>query len=232
MNNKKYAYLSNEWEAVFPQSDVNAAISFIHFIWKKLLTDFPDAIASSNKEPEITQVLGEHLFIQGQISSLSGMFNYETPRSAIDPTTGKRVRTLRTDITYQDSSIHFPSGKRLYIIFEFKKLKDNGGSRSAYVGENGMLRFIKGNYAEHTEHMAFMVGLVNTDLNATVSALENLLKKDDIRSILHILPTQNNTYVRKPSERFEACVDFDTVHSRENYGKWGEIVLCHFFLQH
>lgn len=232
MNNKKYAYLSDEWEAVFPQSDVNAAISFIHSIWQQLLTDFPDAIASSNKEPEITQALGEHLIIKGQISPLSGIFIYEAPRSAIDPTTGKRIKKLRTDITYQDSAVRVPSGKRLYVIFEFKKLKDSSVSRSAYVGENGMLRFIKGNYAEHTEHMAFMVGLVNTAPKTTVSALENLLKRADIRSKLHILPTQNNTYVRKPSERFADCVDFDTVHSRTNYGELGNIVLCHFFLEH
>lgn len=232
MNNKKYAYLSNEWEAVFPQTDVSAAVSFIQSIWQQLLTEFPDAIAPANKEPEITQALGEHLIIKGQISPLSGIFIYEAPRSAIDPATGKRVRKLRTDITYHDSHIRFPSGKRLYVIFEFKKLKDNGDSRSAYVGENGMLRFINGNYAEHADHLAFMVGLINNNPKATVSALENLLKRADIRNFLHILPNPDTSYVRKPSERFVECVDFDTVHSRTNYGELGNIVLCHFFLEH
>lgn len=232
MNNKKYAYLSPDWEAVFPQTDVSAAVSFIQSTWQKLLSDFPDAIAPANKEPEITQTLGEHLIINGQISPLSGIFIYEAPRAATDPVTGKRVRKLRTDITYQDSHIRFPSGKRLYVIFEFKKLKDNGDSRSAYVGENGMLRFISGNYAEHADHLAFMVGLINNNCKATISALENLLKRAEIRSVLHILPSSDTNYVRKPSERFVECVDFDTVHSRTNYGELGDIVLCHFFLEH
>lgn len=232
MNNKKYAYLSNDWEAVFPQTDVSAAVSFMQSIWQQLLKDFPEAIAPANREPEITQTLGEHLIIHGQISPLSGIFIYEAPRSATDPTSGKRVRKLRTDITYHDSHVRLPSGKRLYVIFEFKKLKDNGDSRSAYVGEDGMLRFIKGNYAEHAEHLAFMVGLINNNPDATVSALENRLKRPDTRSVLHILPTPDAGYVRKPSERFVECVNFDTVHSRTNYGELGDIVLCHFFLEH
>jgi len=232
MNNKKYAYLSNDWEAVFPQTDVSAAVSFMQPMWEQVLKDYPDAIASSNKEPEITQVLGEHLYTKGELSALSGMFNYEVPKSALDKATGKRVRKLRTDITYLDTNFRFPSGKRLYVIFEFKKLKDNGDSRSSYVGENGMLRFINGNYAAHADHLAFMVGLINNNSKATVSALENLLKRSDIRSVLHILPNPDTSYVRKPSERFVACVDFDTVHSRTNYGELGDIVLCHFFLEH
>lgn len=229
MNNKKYEYLSKDWQAVFPQTDVSAAVSFMQSMWQQLLKDYPDSVAPSNKEPEITQTLGEHLYTKGELSALSGIFNYEVPKSALDPATGKRVRKLRTDIVYLDTNFRLPSGKRLNVIFEFKKLKDDNRSRKSYVGENGMLRFIDGNYAEHADYLAFMVGLINNNSKTTISALENLLKRADIRSVLHILPNPKTGYVRKPSERFIECVHFDTVHSRTNYG---ELALCHFFLEH
>lgn len=97
------AYLSDAWGKTFPDTDVAAALSFMHSTWKQLVHEYPDAVhAVKCKEPEVTQTFGEHLQVKGQVSALSGIFDYEVPKSTIDPKTGKRTKRLRTDILYQD----------------------------------------------------------------------------------------------------------------------------------
>jgi hypothetical protein len=227
------AYLSEAWRETFPSTDVALALRFMHDTWVKLVTQFPDAIHPVKcSEPQITQNFGEHLQVDGAASALSGIFDYEVPKASRDPVTGKRIRTLRTDILYQDSAVRFSSGKRLSLIFEFKKLKNTSDSRSAYVGKKGMQRFISGYYQSHADHLAFMVGLVYLDVAKTVSGLESRLKQDAIRTQLHIQPNGDGNYVRKPSEWFKDSVNFDTLHSRTLFGDLSDLTICHFFLEH
>lgn len=227
------AYLSEAWQKAFPSTDVALALRFMHETWNKLVTQFPDAIHPEKcKEPSITQTFGDHLQVDGAASALSGIFDYEVPKASRDPITGKRIRPVRTDILYQDSAIRFPTGKRLSLIFEFKKLKNTGDSRRTYVGENGMQRFISGYYQSHADHIAFMVGLIHLDFVNTIDGLETRIKQAHTRALLHIQPDGNGNYVRKPSEWFQHTVTFDTVHSRTFYGDMGDVTICHFFLEH
>jgi hypothetical protein len=230
---QKHAYLSDAWKKTFPDTDVATAIDFMHETWAYLVERFPDAIHPTKcNEPTITMTFGDHLDIRSRTSGIPGIFGYEVPRASIDPVTGKRIKRYRTDILYQDSAVRFPSGRHLALIFEFKKLKDNGDSRSIYVGEEGMQRFISGKYRDDAEHMAFMVGLVHQHARKTIQAIENRLKRADTRTLLHMEPTVDGSYVRKPSAHFGKSVNFDTVHSRTTQGEFGDLTLCHFFLEH
>jgi hypothetical protein len=229
----KHAYLSDAWKKTFPDTDVATAIDFMHETWAYLVERFPDAIHPTKcSEPTITMNLGEHLDIRSRTGGILGIFGYEVPRAGIDPATGERIKKYRTDILYQDGRVRFPSGRHLRLIFEFKKLKNNGDSRSTYVGPQGMQRFISGNYRDDAEHLAFMVGLVHQNALATIEAIETRLKRADTRSLLHIKPSGDGSYVRKPSAHFGKSVNFDTVHSRTSQGEYGDLTLCHFFLEH
>lgn len=230
---KEHAYLSDAWKKTFPSTDVAAALEFMHLTWANLVQHFPDAIHPTKcNEPSITQTFGEHLQVEGCVSAISGIFDYEVPKAEIDRSTGKRVKKFRTDILYQDSAVRFPSGRRLALIFEFKKLKNTGDSRTTYAGPNGMQRFISGYYKNHAEHVAFMVGLIHQNALATIEAIEIRLKRADTRTLLHIQPATDGSYVRKPSALFGKSVNFDTVHSRTSQGEMGDLTLCHFFLEH
>jgi hypothetical protein len=231
---RERAYLSDAWKKTFPDTDVAAALEFMHTTWAQLVQQFPDAIHPTKcNEPSITQTFGEHLQVKGRVSALSGIFDYEVPKAGkIDPITGKRTKRFRTDILYQDSAVRFASGQRLALIFEFKKLKNTGGSRTTYAGPDGMQRFISGYYKDHAEHVAFMVGLIHQNALATIDAMEIRLKRADTRSLLHIQPAIDGSYVRKPSALFCKSVNFDTVHSRTSDAEIGDLTLCHFFLEH
>lgn len=231
---EKHAYLSDDWKKTFPDTDVAAAIEFMHTTWAYLVQHFPDAIHPTKcNEPTITQNFGEHLQVKGRVSALSGIFDYEVPKAGkLDPLTGKRTKRFRTDILYQDSAVRFASGQRLALIFEFKKLKNNSDSRTTYAGPQGMQRFISGYYRDHAEHLAFMVGLIHQNAPETIDAIEIRLKRADTRSLLHIQPAIDGSYVRKPSALFGMSVNFDTVHSRTSEGEIGDLTLCHFFLAH
>lgn len=227
------AYLSEAWRKDFPDTDIALALRFMHETWNKLVTQFPEAVHPVKcREPAITQNFGDHLQVDGAASALSGIFDYEVPKAVIDPITGKRVRPVRTDILYQDSAVRFPPGKRLSLIFEFKKLRNTGDSRSTYVGKNGVQRFLSGYYQSHANHVAFMVGLIHLDVDKTIDGLETRLKQADTRTPLHIQPDGSGNYVRKPSEWFRDSVNFDTVHSRTFYGDISDVTICHFFLEH
>ncbi len=226
-------YLSQVWIETFPSTDVALALKFMHDVWTSLVARFPDAIHPVKcKESEITQTYGHHLQIAAGASALSGVFDYEVPKASKDSVTGKRVRSIRADIVYQDTSFKFSSGKRLLLIFEFKKLKHSGDSQTIYVGKEGMQRFISGNYQAHVDHLAFMVGLVHLEFDKTVQGLETRLQQESTRSLLHIQPDGTGNYVRKPSECFCESVRFDTVHSRTLYGDIGDVTICHLFLEH
>lgn len=230
--NQSPAYLSGAWRQDFPDTDVALALKFMHDTWKKLVTQFPDAVHPVKcNEPTISQNFGDHLQVDGAASALSGMFDYEVPKASRDPKTGKRVRPVRTDILYQDSAVRFPPGKRLSLIFEFKKLKNSSDSCSKYVGKNGMERFVCGDYRGHADHIAFMVGLVHLDVATTIDKLEANLKKIGLRTRLHIQPDDNGNYVRRPSEWFEDSVRFDTVHSRK-LNSLPDVTICHLFLEY
>jgi hypothetical protein len=227
-------YLSESWRSTFPDTDVAAALDFMHATWAQLVQQYPDAIHPTNcNEPSITQTFGAHLQVKSQVSALSGIFDYEVPKAAgIDLTTGKRIKPFRTDILYQDSGVRLPSGRRLGLIFEFKKLKDTGGSRTIYAGPDGMQRFITGCYRGHAEHLAFMVGLIHKNAAKTIDALELKLQELSTRELLKIQPSKNGSYIRKPSPLFNKSVSFDTVHSRSSQSPIGDLTLCHFFLEH
>jgi hypothetical protein len=228
-----HAHLSDAWRKTFPDTDVGAALRFMHDKWNEMVRLYPAAIdAEKCKEPEITQNLGQHLATEGELSALSGIFDYEQPRAQTDKTTGKRINSLRTDITYTDSAHRSASGRRLRLIFEFKKLRSDSDSRNQYIGDSGMMRFISGKYSVHAEHMAYMVGLVHAEPTKSVSGLTTRLKADSIRSRLHIVPDDHGQYLREPPTWCVQSVEFETLHSRTTYGDHGDLTIGHIFLQH
>ncbi len=232
------AHLTEDWLKGFPDTDLGDAVRLMLATWQRLRRDFPGACDPNLSEPEITATFCDHLFPDGEKAGLNGTFLYEVRRAKTHPETGKRIQPIRTDIEYRDTAITLPSGRRLAVIFEFKKLKNNDTSRTGYVGKKGMQRFLTGDYKDHAEYVAFMVGLVHDEAQAAIAAIEARLKRAGTRDLLHIRPDDSGRHVLKPSAWFPESVHFDTVHSRTTqinaaeHSKFSDLVLCHVFLEH
>jgi hypothetical protein len=226
-------YLSDTWRQIFPETEVADALRFMQETWDFVVQNFPEAVnAEECKEPEITQNLGQHLWTKGEVSALAGVFDYEVPAAGIDPVSGKRVHRIRKDITYTNGAQRTPSGRRLRLIFEFKKLENNSKSRNQYVGTAGMMRFISGQYSIHAEHIAFMVGLVRLPPTVALAGLKTHLNATRVHRALHVLPAADGSYLRQPQTWCAGAVEFETWHSRTAYGGLGDLTLCHMFLEH
>lgn len=111
----------------------------------------------------------------------------------------------RTDIRFCHASDFGPT-----LVLEFKRLNNARGLRTQYI-QNGIYRFVSGQYAPETD-FGMMVGLVEGTVAAERVALLNQLGEAGVVAQILSVPMTHAAY-GDPSENTPA-VDFDTMHNR------------------
>lgn len=215
------------WRKAFLGGQAVHTVATLHAAWKFLADVSAVTFGAHVDEPSLTKLLGQYLESTKQQARLTGQWSYEVPQSKLEtgPDGGlRRVKCKRTDIKYfSDRSL-----PALHLVFEFKYLDHRSAPRKKYMGEDGMLRFITGEYSIG-DPMAIMVGIMKFHWDDCVPPLLRLLNSADAKSSLY-METTKGTQVRTPSEFFSQA-DFDTEHLRptDKAPEHGTIVISHLF---
>jgi len=216
------------WHKAFLGGQSTLAVNALHEAWKRLVTSSPETFGPRAKEPVLTEILCEHLAANQARDRLTGLWSHEVRQGRL-VRSGRRIAVVdrkRTDIQYFTDS-----GKpALRLIFEFKRIDHQLSRRKKYTGEEGMMRFITGEYSVG-EPLALMVGILAVHRDDSVPPLESWLNSNEARNQLHI-QLADGVQARRPSAFFTPA-DFDTEHLRPA-GKGpdhGTIVISHIFLE-
>jgi len=228
---RKLKNLTPAWKDVWPdKTEVERVLRFMHSHWYELVREDMPGFQASNYESQLTTYFGQSLRDNSLSAKLLGNFTYENPVGKTNRLLGKLEDRGRNDINY----FTVQDGKRIELIFEFKRLKlrprDN---RQEYYNENGMLRFINGKYADK-HYLAFMVGMIEKRSlqEEILSGLKRAIASDHVASELHIKKGPGGRYLREPSQIQPELLSFDTEHARVVLDNVPNIILGHLFLFH
>lgn len=209
---------------MIPVGETHAAARFLATTWDLIANSCPADLRYTKHEPKLTEMLYLHLNRLRAKSGLTGFWVNEAQEPYFDGDC--ELRRIKKDITYYSNA----SRLRLELIFEFKKLSRS--SLATYRGEEGMRRFIDGNYAPQ-KPLAVMVGIIlKGNYKDVVEALNNSLSRADVRSELQMVSDATGRYIRKPSEAVRSTAEFDTEHHRpaDKAPPNGTTTIAHIFL--
>ena len=212
------------WDDLIPADETRSAVEFLVGIWNRASISNPDKFKYSQGEPKLTERLTIYLSRHQADSGLTGWWVNE-PQEPMEDEAGDIIR-IRKDICYLSNR---SEGKRLNLVFEFKKLSQ--GSYSNYQGESGIKRFVTGDYSKG-EPLAFMVAIVRPGNTEAVEGLYRSLMKPAKRRMLQMVQDSKGKYVLRPSEFLPHIIDFETKHNRppSKAPRNGTITLGHIFL--
>ena len=108
------------------------------------------------REPRLTRALKTHVErVTAPKNGILGMWATEAVYNEINVLTGTLINEHRTDIIYGWNN----DTVGMQLVFEFKKLNRQASSRSHYLGEDGLGRFVTGKYSR-LQPVAVMVGIL------------------------------------------------------------------------
>lgn len=222
------------WRNAFPMNEAERAVRFLFETWQDIIVPTKRAYFKPTKrENQHTEQFWIYLDkLSTSHGRLTGQWSYEVPKAIIEddeadePAIEKRIRK---DITYFSNA----NPIRLFIIFEFKKLRaTDNRSLSDYKGTDGMRRFVDGYYAIGLP-MALMVGMVIGDKAACVDKLQRSILSPKDLSDLCMIDDKTGNYIIAPSFLFPGVATFDTEHKRpaSKNRVHNTIILSHLFVE-
>jgi hypothetical protein len=215
------------WIALFPYRDEAAdAIRYLCTSWDALAAAHPATFNSSTKEPDLTEVLGLHLYRTArQEAGLTGRWGFENRGGALHG--GVPGQRTRSDIEYFSNR---SEGVELELTIEFKRLDAGASTRRKYYGKPGMERFVDGTYSIGRP-LALMAGILIDERAACISGLCRALLLADTQLKLG-MTAHGGEYLRAPSALFPDSAEFDTEHRRTaaKAPPHGTIRISHLFL--
>ncbi len=214
--------LSEGWSEAFPGEAKQDVVAFVRNTWNDLVARKTPKFDPSSKEPHLTEFLCMVLKTKQDLFGFTGLFTAEERDSDPNLITGELENRRRTDIKY------FSDRTNVYLTMEFKKLEVAPKSSRRYCGEEGMDRFIVGKYSKD-DPVAVMVGIIGKQPKDCIHRLKQIIKGDDVRDALCMLPSATGDVIDEPSQTMSQIAQFDTKHSRTKCGA-GELTLCHLFL--
>ena len=214
------------WREVLPLDEATLAAEQLVKVWNMIAQSQPQHVKYSVSEPKLTERLHSYLCRLRGESGLLGFWSNEIQEAFYDEQ-GNLLDRTRKDITYLSNV----SGKRLSLIFEFKKL--TRASVRTYQGLKGMRRFVDGNYGNN-EPLAAMVGMLKPSDTTAVQSLHLSLSNPRVRGQLCMVHDSKTRYIRQPSDVFPSLkeAEFDTEHRRPpGYAvPGGTTTLVHIFI--
>lgn len=217
------------WQRAFRSGDAPTVVRALRAAWDYLVATSPDTCRPEEPEPRLTILLGAHLHATKADHKLTGQWSYERQQGNVRRKTARGLYVVdrkRTDIQYFSNR----EDPVLDLVFEFKKLGHQKSHREHYVGEDGMLRFVTGEYSLR-QPLAVMVGILVTHADDSLPPLTQWLNGLDAKTLLY-METIDGQQMRRPSSFFPAESLFDTEHlrPREKAPAHGTIVISHIFL--
>lgn len=230
-NNPSFASDRDHWRDAFPVDEAQRAAKFLYETWEQLVASKAKGFRPTLRENQLTEKLYPFLarLSQGK-GRLTGFWHNEARHSDIDDDESddpKVVNRIRKDITYTSNA----DGKRLELIFEFKKLSASSSSWRQYRGVDGMRRFVDGHYAQGLP-LALMVGMLMDTPDECVKGLKRSLLSKASREDLRMVPRARDKYIFEPSTAFPEVACFDTEHNRPAHmaPSHGTMLLSHMFI--
>jgi hypothetical protein len=217
-----------DWLSAFPLRPATDAVEALCESWAELASRFKPHFNRQSKEPQLTRVLKAHVeSVTARRRGLLGMWTTEGVINTVDFKTGEITEERRTDIVYGWNHEHVG----IQLVFEFKKLNGKGRARKRYLGKDGLLRFVTGNYGAQ-QPVAAMVGILTDAFDVCVPPLRNALLDAALGPPLCLRHETDSPPFQSPSQIF-AAADFDTEHNRPSVlaPPHGWIRVSHFFLR-
>lgn len=235
MNEPSTATSGDEfWLKAFPgnENEPRQAVAFLSKTWNDVVPRLSHLFKLSMRENNHTEVFAYYLQKYSKsIGRLTGFWENESPFITMEndetPQKARVSDRRRKDIVYLSNI----NGTQLIMIFEFKKITASRSSWSAYCKNDGMLRFITGNYAIGLP-FAVMVGMVIGDPKLPVQSLQRCIESARASNDL-CLVTRFGKVIIEPSLLFPGVCTFDTEHNRPptKGPAHGKIILSHLFVQ-
>lgn len=219
------------WRKAFPADEARRAAQFLRDTWETLIRTNPNDFRPADRENKHTEKLYGFLASQSLGKArLTGFWNTEVHhhKTIVGPSGElKAAGRIRKDITYQSNA----NNNRLDLIFEFKKLSEKPRSWRNYREEDGMRRFVDGNYA-HGLPVAMMVGMVIGSTDTCVDGLKRSLLARGSLDDLRMVSRGDKKFITEPSTMFPGIALFDTEHNRpaEMAPSHGTMLLSHMFV--
>ena len=217
----------DNWAAAFPIRPATERVDAILESWQELAKTPRPHFNRQTREPQLTRALKTHVErVTARRKGLLGMWAAESVQNRMNLHTGELVEERRTDIVYGWNS----EDAAIQLVFEFKKLNRYASSRTKYLGNDGLGRFVSGIYAER-QPIAVMVGILISEKVTVVPPLKNSLGQAKMIASLNIVCDTRGHAVRQPSQLFSAA-EFDTKHYRiaESPLENDKIQIAHMFL--
>lgn len=217
----------DDWFDAFPLGPASQAVDAVCASWSILTTRYRAAFHAKMKEPKLTKALKTHVErVTARERGLLGMWAAESVINRMNLDTGELTEEKRTDIVYGWND----DKASIELVFEFKKLTRYKRSRNAYIGSEGLGRFVTGMYSER-QQVAAMVGILIDPYDKIVPSLRADLERPDAGAELYILPGSSGNACQYPSILFDSA-EFDTAHMRpsEPAPEAGTIRVAHLFL--
>ncbi len=144
------------WFTAFPIRPAAEAVDALCESWRVLARVQRPGFHPGKREPELTRVLKAHVErVTARERGLLGMWATEAVQNEINLDTAELIEERRTDIVYGWNN----EETGIQLVFEFKKLDRLARSRTNYLGEDGLRRFVTGKYSRG-QAIAAMVGML------------------------------------------------------------------------
>lgn len=217
----------DSWMAAFPIRPAAEAVDALCEGWRILAAMHRPHFNRKTKEPDITRALKTYVErVVARERGLLGMWAAEAVQNEMDFQTGALIEERRTDIIYGWND----EETGIQLVFEFKKLNRLARSRTQYLGENGLRRFVTGRYSRG-QPVAAMVGVLIDPEDQVVPPLRAALAEAGTIDALRLHVRPDGSVLDQPSQLFSAA-DFDTEHARDEdlAPSHGTIRVAHLFL--
>lgn len=217
-----------DWLAAFPVRPASEAVDALCESWRFLASAYRPSFNPKCREPKLTRVLKGHVeTVTARERGILGMWATEGVTNTVNYETGEIVSERRTDIVYGWNDDRDNASVKL--VFEFKKVDRLARSRAAYLGEDGLCRFVEGAYSRY-EPVAAMVGILTDPFDNVVPPLQEALLDPTLSPLLRLRLQLGGAPSQCPSQLFEAA-HFDTEHDRPSVKEVaGPIRVAHIFL--
>lgn len=144
------------WLTAFPIRPASEAVDALCESWHALAQVRRPGFNPKTREPDMTRCLKAYVEqVTARERGLLGMWVTEAVHNQIDLETAELIEERRTDIIYGWNSEQVG----IQLVFEFKKLDARKNSRTRYLGDEGLGRFVTGTYSRG-QSLAVMVGVL------------------------------------------------------------------------
>lgn len=212
------------WLQSFPLQRAQDVTEALLFAWRELASKYRPNFHRDTHEPNVTRVLTDRAVSVSRQRGISGKWLPEVVINVVDQETAEIKEERRADIVY----FFHGHNDAIELVFEFKLLRRSGYA-AKWIGEDGVRRFVDGQYSKN-QAAAVIVGVLDDDRPTKARRIRDAL--EGAIEPLGMQPHADGTYFAHPSFMTPAA-EYDTVHLRPTdlAPPHGTIVVSHIIIE-